>query len=84
MSKDFLTIALPKGKLAADSVRLLACVGLDCREVEENSRKLLFDLPANDARIIICRPTDYPVYVEHGAADIGFVGRIQLLNRIAM
>jgi len=83
MPKNFLTIALPKGKLLEDSVRLLSEAGLDCRSVEEDSRQLLFDFPQAEARIIICRPTDIPIYVEYGAADIGFVGKDTLveLNR---
>lgn len=83
MSKNFLTIALPKGKLLIDSVRLLTEAGLDCRSVEEDSRKLMFELPGAEARVIICRPTDIPTYVEYGAADIGFVGKDTLveLNR---
>lgn len=81
MSKNFLTIALPKGKLLIDSVRLLNQAGLDCKSVEEDSRKLLFDLPGEDARIIICRPTDIPTYVEYGAADIGFVGKDTLVEQ---
>lgn len=83
MPKNFLTIALPKGKLLEDSVHLLSEAGLECRSVEEDSRQLLFDFPQAEARIIICRPTDIPVYVEYGAADIGFVGKDTLveLNR---
>lgn len=75
MSRNFLTIALPKGKLLEDSVNALTRAGLDCREVSEDSRQLVFELPQAEARIIICRPTDIPTYVELGAADIGFVGK---------
>lgn len=81
MSKNFLTIALPKGKLLKDSLNILTGAGLDCRSVEENSRKLTFDFPESEARIIICRPTDIPTYVEYGAADIGFVGKDTLLEQ---
>lgn len=81
MLRNFLTIALPKGKLLIDSVQLLNEAGLDCRTVEEDSRKLMFDLPAAEARIIICRPTDIPTYVEYGAADIGFVGKDTLVEQ---
>jgi ATP phosphoribosyltransferase len=79
--KNFLTIALPKGKLLTDSVQLLTQAGIDCQGVEEDSRRLLFDLPPNQARIIICRPTDIPTYVEHGAADIGFVGKDTIIEQ---
>ncbi|UWG96064.1 ATP phosphoribosyltransferase [Dehalobacter sp. DCM] len=81
MPKKFLTIALPKGKLLLDSVEILTKAGLDCRSVEKDSRKLLFDLPESDAQIIICRPTDIPTYVESGAADIGFVGKDTIIEQ---
>lgn len=80
MSKDFLTIALPKGKLLTDSLEVLTQAGIECREVSEESRKLLFSLENSEAQIIICRPTDIPTYVEQGAADIGFVGKDTLLE----
>lgn len=80
MSRDFLTIALPKGKLLTDSLEVLTKAGIECREVSEESRKLLFPLEDAEAQIIICRPTDIPTYVEHGAADIGFVGKDTLLE----
>lgn len=80
MSRGFLTIALPKGKLLTDSLEVLTKAGIECGEVSEESRKLLFPLKESEAQIIICRPTDIPTYVEHGAADIGFVGKDTLLE----
>lgn len=81
MPKNFLTIALPKGKLLLDSVEILTKAGLDCRSVEKDSRKLLFELPDAQAQIIVCRPTDIPTYVESGAADIGFVGKDTIIEQ---
>ena len=81
MSRNFLTIALPKGKLLIDSLHLLNKVGLDCLNIEEDSRRLVFDLPEDEARILICRPTDIPTYVEYGAADLGFVGKDTLVEQ---
>jgi ATP phosphoribosyltransferase len=80
MSRNFLTIALPKGKLLTDSLEALSQVGIECRDVSEESRKLIFPLEQSEAQIIICRPTDIPTYVENGAADIGFVGKDTLLE----
>lgn len=80
MSRTFLTIALPKGKLLLDALQALSGAGIGCRHVNEESRQLVFDLPDAEARIIICRPTDIPTYVEYGAADLGFVGKDTLLE----
>lgn len=81
MSSKSLTIALPKGKLLTDSVEILTKAGLECMFVQNDSRKLTFDLPGNEVKIIICRPTDIPTYVEYGAADIGFVGKDTLVEQ---
>ncbi|MDQ7093653.1 ATP phosphoribosyltransferase [Desulfosporosinus sp. PR] len=80
MEKDFLTIALPKGKLLIDSVRLLSRIGIECNHVNEDSRKLFYDLPADNVKIIICRATDIPTYIEYGAADLGIAGKDTLLE----
>lgn len=80
MSRNFLTIALPKGKLLEDSVKLLVGAGINCAEIDEDSRKLVFEFPQDEVRCIICRPTDIPTYVEYGAADIGFVGKDTIIE----
>ncbi|MDR3271245.1 MAG: ATP phosphoribosyltransferase [Peptococcaceae bacterium] len=80
MSNSAVTIALPKGKLFEDSLEVLSRIGFHCSGIREDSRKLLFELPEDGARLLICRPTDIPTYVENGAADIGFVGKDILLE----
>jgi len=80
LARNFLTIALPKGKLLADSLEVLSKAGISCKQVSEESRQLVFPLEEANAQIIICRPTDIPTFVEYGAADIGFVGKDTLLE----
>ncbi|KLU65420.1 MULTISPECIES: ATP phosphoribosyltransferase [Desulfosporosinus] len=80
MDNDFLTIALPKGKLLIDSIQRLSRIGIECQHVNEDSRKLFYDLPQSKVKIIICRATDIPTYVEYGAADLGIVGKDTLLE----
>ena len=80
MERDFLTIALPKGKLLIDSIQLLSNIGIECSQVNEESRKLFYDLPDSKVKIIICRATDIPTFVEYGAADLGIVGKDTLLE----
>ncbi len=71
MNDDRLTIAVPRGNLFADTLDLLDLLGIDTSEVRSNDRKLLFE----DAGIVTMRPSDVPTYVEHGAADLGIVGK---------
>ena len=75
-----LTIALAKGRLAREGARLLEQCGLDTHELHEDSRKLVFYDAENDARFILVKPSDVPVYVDHGIADIGIVGKDTLLE----
>jgi len=77
---DYLTIALPKGKLFARSVELLAKVGYSAENVVEDSRKLVIINEETKVRFIITKTVDLPTYVEYGAADIGIIGKDVLLE----
>jgi ATP phosphoribosyltransferase len=72
-----LRIAVPRGALFADTLDLLDRIGLDTKEVRENDRKLLFE----DAGIVTMRPSDVPIYVEAGVADIGVTGKDVLMEQ---
>ena len=72
---DYLTIALPKGKLFAKSVELLAKVGYAADNVVEDSRKLVITNEETKVKFIIVKTVDLPTYVEYGAADIGIIGK---------
>ncbi len=76
-----LTIALSKGKLLGPVLQLMKQAGYDSPGLSTESRKLVFDCAGNDARFLIVRPTDVPTYVEHGAADVGVVGKDVLLEQ---
>lgn len=75
-----LTIALPKGKLFGPAVEMLGGAGLHVEELSDKARTLVFEDAENKVRFIICRPTDIPVYVEHGAADLGIVGKDSIIE----
>ena len=75
-----LNIALPKGRLGDKVYRLFSQIGYDCRELEEENRKLVFENTERDLRYLLVKPSDVAIYVEHGAADIGVVGRDVLLE----
>jgi ATP phosphoribosyltransferase len=47
--------------------------GLPVDVLRDDGRKLLYE--ARDVEFIVGRPSDVPVYVEYGAADIGIVGK---------
>ncbi len=76
----YLTVALAKGRLAELSMELFASVGMDCPDMHEKSRKLIFTDEKNMMKFILVKASDVPTYVEYGAADIGIVGKDTLLE----
>ena len=75
-----LDIALPKGRLGDKVYELFSSIGYDCAAIYEDNRKLVFENPANGVRYLLVKPSDVAIYVEHGAADIGVVGKDVLLE----
>ena len=75
-----ITIALAKGRLASDTIAILEKCGVDCSELKESSRKLIYYDRQNGYRFLLVKPSDVPVYVEHGVADIGVAGKDTLLE----
>lgn len=82
MTEDmqYLTIALPKGKLFYLAKDLFAKVGYSAEKLEEKSRKLVITNEELKIKFIIAKTADVPVYVEHGAADIGIIGKDVLME----
>lgn len=75
-----LTFALTKGRLAEKTLSLLSQCGIHCKDLSEDSRKLVFVDPENHVRFFMAKAADVPTYVEQGAADIGIVGKDVLLE----
>jgi len=75
-----LTIAIAKGRLQRGALELWARAGLcDTREALA-SRRLTFEDESGRFRFIFVKPGDVPVYVAHGVADCGVVGRDVLME----
>jgi len=67
------SIAIPTGVLLDGARGLLAGSGLASLSADELGRQLLVE--RERIRVIIVRPADVPAYVDHGAADLGIVGK---------
>lgn len=78
---DWITFALPKGRIMKDSMELFEQIGITCPEMEKESRKLVFENPELKLRFMAVRATDVPTYVEYGCADVGVVGKDTLLEQ---
>jgi ATP phosphoribosyltransferase len=78
---DWITIAIPKGRILEESVEMFAQIGINCRELLTDSRKLIFENFEQQIRYMIVRATDVPTYVEYGSADLGIVGKDTLMEQ---
>ena len=75
-----LTIALSKGRILDQTLPLLEKAGLSVSTKELKSRKLILDTNLEDIKVIVIRASDVPVFVQHGAADLGVAGKDVLLE----
>jgi len=75
-----LTIALSKGRILDQTLPLLEKAGLSISKKELESRKLILDTNLEDVKVIVIRASDVPVFVQHGAADLGIAGKDVLLE----
>lgn len=75
-----LNIALPKGRLGDEVYRRFKQIGYDCSAMERDDRRLVLRDPDGTVSYLLVKPSDVAIYVEHGAADIGVVGKDVLLE----
>ena len=75
-----LNIALPKGRLADEVFALLEKCGYEGALAAKGSRKLVLEDRRSGIRYFLVKPSDAAIYVLHGAADIGVVGKDILLE----
>jgi ATP phosphoribosyltransferase len=64
---------VPKGAIFEDALGALGAAGLPVEVLRDNGRKLIYRSGATE--FIVSRPSDVPVFVEYGAADLGIVGK---------
>jgi ATP phosphoribosyltransferase len=80
-AREPLTVAVPKGRILKTLAPMLEKAGLDTSPLLESDRRLLRASADGSVAYVFLKPDDVPVYVEYGAADIGFSGRDTLLER---
>ena len=78
--KEFLNIALPKGRLGEKVYAMFEKAGFPCPSIKETNRKLIFENAEVGVRYFWVKPSDVTVYVERGSADIGVAGKDILLE----
>lgn len=79
--RDWLTIALAKGRILPPTLDLFERASIGCRKLRVKTRKLVFTVDEHKLRFILAKPTDIPTYVEYGVADLGVVGKDMLMEQ---
>ena len=74
-----INVALPKGRLGEKVYKMFEGAGYGCPDIFEG-RKLVFESRDAGVRYFWVKPSDVPIYVERGAADIGVAGKDILLE----
>ncbi len=74
-----INVALPKGRLGEKVYKMFEAAGYGCEGIFEG-RKLVFENKEAGIRYFWVKPSDVPIYVERGAADVGACGRDILLE----
>ena len=78
--KDWISVALPKGRLGEKAYDLFERIGFGCPAIREDNRKLIFENVEARVRYFWAKPSDVAIYVERGAADVGVAGKDILLE----
>ncbi|MCM8711445.1 ATP phosphoribosyltransferase [Clostridium sp. SYSU_GA19001] len=74
-------IALTKGRLEKYAVNMFEAIGVDCTELKDKGRKLIFKDDKSGIEFVLVKSADVLTYVEHGVVDIGIVGKDTLMNQ---
>ncbi len=73
-------IALTKGRIEKNSIKLFQDMGFDCSELENKGRRLILTIPNENIEIVLAKAADVITYIENGVCDIGIVGKDTILE----
>ncbi|WP_123054020.1 ATP phosphoribosyltransferase [Clostridium sp. JN-1] len=74
-------IALTKGRIEKGAVELFQYSGIDCSQIINKGRKLIFKDEKHNIEFVLVKAPDVLTYVEYGVVDIGIVGKDTLLEQ---
>lgn len=75
-----ISIALTKGRLEQETIKILDKAKFDPSELKNKGRKLVFKDKTQDIDYFLVKAADSITYVEHGVADLGVVGKDTILE----
>jgi len=74
-------IAITKGRIEKYAVKIFQESGIDCDELINKGRKLIFHDSVNNIDFVLVKAIDVLTYVDHGVVDIGIVGKDVLMEQ---
>lgn len=75
-----ITFALAKGRLAKSTLEILEKINIKPVDLTDDSRKLIFNSSDDKYTFFLAKPSDVPIYVDYGVADIGIAGLDTILE----
>ncbi|MBQ9673876.1 MAG: ATP phosphoribosyltransferase [Ruminococcus sp.] len=75
-----LRIALTKGRLEKDTIKLFQKIGYDCDAVINKGRRLILPIGNGEIEVVLAKAADVITYVENGVCDLGVVGKDTILE----
>ena len=75
-----ITFALSKGRLANKTLEILEKIDIKPVDLTDDSRKLIFSSSDDKYTFFLAKPSDVPIYVDYGVADIGIAGLDTILE----
>lgn len=79
-NKKIIKIALTKGRIEEGAIDIFEAAGIDCTELRNKGRKLIFHNEKYNIDFVLVKAADVLTYVEHGVVDMGIVGKDTLME----
>ena len=76
-----ISIALTKGRIEKDAMKIFEEAGFGVDELKDKGRKLVFKDNKENIKYFLVKANDAVTYVEHGAADLAIVGKDTILEK---
>ncbi|MEG0457517.1 MAG: ATP phosphoribosyltransferase [Oscillospiraceae bacterium] len=75
-----LVIALTKGRLEKDTIKLFDKLGIDSTALKEKGRKLILPIDNGKIEVVLAKAPDVITYIQNGVCDIGIVGKDTIME----
>ena len=76
-----ISIALTKGRIEKDAMKIFEIAGFGIDEIKEKGRKLVFNDTKEEIKYFLVKANDAVTYIENGVADLAIVGKDTLLEK---